>query len=251
MYKIYPNNVSSRLKSPRNWDTKGQKADIFKCQRTGTGFFGLVFRTGHFQLQGPSSIPGLGTEFPQATQHGHKDCSEMCEEWATRNCVRLSRLSRVQPLAALWTIAYEAPLSVRFSRQERWSGLPCLPPHAWSEKWELKYWLRLHHLHSGTSLTVHSVGEFVGGRSSQALLWDSDGELGKIWQSHTHVCLWPHSSSSGSMLWRCSPNKMNIYMLSVTALSVIANYGRKPKCPSVGEESINHVRPQTWSVVQL
>ena len=27
-----------------------------------------------------------------------------------------------------WTVAQEAPLSVGFSRQEHWSGLPCPPP---------------------------------------------------------------------------------------------------------------------------
>ena len=28
----------------------------------------------------------------------------------------------------LWTVALQAPLSMGFSRQEYWSGLPCLPP---------------------------------------------------------------------------------------------------------------------------
>ena len=28
----------------------------------------------------------------------------------------------------LWTIARQAPLSIGFSRQEYWSGLPCPPP---------------------------------------------------------------------------------------------------------------------------
>ena len=28
----------------------------------------------------------------------------------------------------LWTIAYQAPLSPGFSRQEYWSGFPCPPP---------------------------------------------------------------------------------------------------------------------------
>ena len=30
--------------------------------------------------------------------------------------------------ATLWTLAHQAPLSMEFSRQEQWSGLPCLPP---------------------------------------------------------------------------------------------------------------------------
>ena len=42
-------------------------------------------------------------------------------------CV-LSRFRRVQVFATLWTIAHQAPLSMGFSRQEYWSGLPCPPP---------------------------------------------------------------------------------------------------------------------------
>ena len=37
-------------------------------------------------------------------------------------------LSRVLLFVTLWTIAYQAPLSVEFSRQEYWSGLPFSPP---------------------------------------------------------------------------------------------------------------------------
>ena len=36
--------------------------------------------------------------------------------------------SRVQLFATLWTVARQAPLSMGFSRQEHWSGLPCPPP---------------------------------------------------------------------------------------------------------------------------
>ena len=28
----------------------------------------------------------------------------------------------------LWTVAHQAPLSMGFTRQEYWSGLPCPPP---------------------------------------------------------------------------------------------------------------------------
>ena len=37
-------------------------------------------------------------------------------------------LSRVPLFAVLWTIAHQTPLSMGFSRQEYWSGLPCPPP---------------------------------------------------------------------------------------------------------------------------
>ena len=40
----------------------------------------------------------------------------------------LSRFSHVQLFVTLWTVAHWAPLSMGFSRQEYWSGLPCPPP---------------------------------------------------------------------------------------------------------------------------
>ena len=36
-------------------------------------------------------------------------------------------LSRVRLFATPWTVARQAPLSMGFSRQENWSGLPCPP----------------------------------------------------------------------------------------------------------------------------
>ena len=36
--------------------------------------------------------------------------------------------SVVSDSATPWTIAYQAPLSMAFSRYECWSGLPCPPP---------------------------------------------------------------------------------------------------------------------------
>ena len=45
----------------------------------------------------------------------------------THACV-LSPFSRVRPFVTLWAVARQAPLSMGFSRQEYWSGLPCPPP---------------------------------------------------------------------------------------------------------------------------
>ena len=42
--------------------------------------------------------------------------------------VRVCILSCVQLFATLWTIARQAPLSMEFSRQEYWSGLPFPTP---------------------------------------------------------------------------------------------------------------------------
>ena len=43
-------------------------------------------------------------------------------------CVMLSHFNHVWLFATLWTAACQTPLSMGFSRQEYWSGLPCPPP---------------------------------------------------------------------------------------------------------------------------
>ena len=42
--------------------------------------------------------------------------------------VKVKSLSRVRLLATPWTAAYQAPLSMGFSRQEYWSGVPLPSP---------------------------------------------------------------------------------------------------------------------------
>ena len=65
------------------------------------------------------AVAGVGGEpvhsFSPLQFHSHEDA-----------CV-LSCLC-VQPFVTLWTVARQAPLSMGFSRQEYWSGLPCPPP---------------------------------------------------------------------------------------------------------------------------
>ena len=43
-------------------------------------------------------------------------------------CVCVKSLSRVRLFVTPWTVAHQAPLSMGFSRQEYWSGLPFPPP---------------------------------------------------------------------------------------------------------------------------
>ena len=47
-----------------------------------------------------------------------------------RSCFKyvLRCFSHVQLFETLWMVVHHAPLSMGFSRQEYWSGLPCLPP---------------------------------------------------------------------------------------------------------------------------
>ena len=40
----------------------------------------------------------------------------------------LSHFSHVRLFVTLWTVAHQAPLSMGFSRQEYWSGLPIPSP---------------------------------------------------------------------------------------------------------------------------
>ena len=48
----------------------------------------------------------------------------------------LSRFSRIRPCATPQMAAHQAPLSLGFSRQEHWSGLPFPSPMRESEKWK-------------------------------------------------------------------------------------------------------------------
>ena len=45
----------------------------------------------------------------------------------TRCISCLEHVCVLQLFAAPWTVAHQAPLSMGFSRQEYWSGLPCPP----------------------------------------------------------------------------------------------------------------------------
>ena len=49
-----------------------------------------------------------------------------CESWTMKKAVK--SLSHVLFFATPWTVAYQAPLSMGFSSQEYWSGLPFPSP---------------------------------------------------------------------------------------------------------------------------
>ena len=42
--------------------------------------------------------------------------------------LKVKSLSCVRLFVTPWTVAYQVPLSMEFSRQEYWSGLPFPPP---------------------------------------------------------------------------------------------------------------------------
>ena len=66
-------------------------------------------------------------------------------------------LSHVQ-LCDPMDYSHQAPLSMGFSRQEYWSGLPCLPPGIFLTQGLNLHLLRLLHLQAG-SLTTSATWE--------------------------------------------------------------------------------------------
>ena len=75
---------------------------------------------------------GLGLKTERLENRGQKGqglgpvCGHVC---------LLSHFSCVWLFVTLWSIALQAPLSMGFSRQEYWSGLPCPPPGDLSDPW--------------------------------------------------------------------------------------------------------------------
>ena len=64
-------------------------------------------------------MPSLSSEVRRA--------SELCHG-ESESEVKVKLLSRVQLFATPWTVAYQAPPSMGFRRQESWSGLPFPSP---------------------------------------------------------------------------------------------------------------------------
>ena len=61
------------------------------------------------------------------------DCSDQCMMLTFRKktnmiVLKVKSPSHVQLFVTPWTVAYHAPLSMGFSRQEYWSGLPLPSP---------------------------------------------------------------------------------------------------------------------------
>ena len=54
--------------------------------------------------------------------------SRSIKGYFTHECMLAQPLSRVQLFVTSWTVAHQAPLSMEFSRQEYWTGLPFPSP---------------------------------------------------------------------------------------------------------------------------
>ena len=97
-------------------------------------------------------------------------------------------------LATPWTAAYQAPLSIGFSRQEYWSGLPCPPPRnlpnsriePMSPVQGLNLWL-LQFLYCGQILYHWATREVLTVSIADA---DSNGSLAGVWHYEQSRNLW-------------------------------------------------------------
>ena len=78
--------------------------------------------------------PERGRDLLKVTQRVMSlDCSPLPWFMKEKKKVKVKSLSHVRLFATPWTVAYQAPLSMGFSRQEYWSGLPF--PSPWNSDW--------------------------------------------------------------------------------------------------------------------
>ena len=81
----------------------------------------------------PSPTPGVYSHLYQSSQWCHPTISSSVIPFYSLPpsifpSIKVKLLSRVQLFVTPWTVAYQAPLSMGFSRQECWSGLPSPSP---------------------------------------------------------------------------------------------------------------------------
>ena len=71
----------------------------------------------------------------------------------------LSRFGHAGLFATPWTVTRQAPLSMGFSRQEYWSGLPCPPPGGLPDVSYIGRWV-LYHRHPQSTYHLSPVPHF-------------------------------------------------------------------------------------------
>ena len=95
-------------------------------------FKSLLLLLSHFSHVRLCVIPRWQpTRFPHPWDSPGKNTGVGCH--FLLQCMKVKSLSRVRLLATPWTAAHQAPPSIRFSRQEYWSGLPFPSPMHESE----------------------------------------------------------------------------------------------------------------------
>ena len=83
----------------------------------------------------PIDSSPLGSSVPGILQARTLECVAISFSNAWKWKVKGKSLSCAQLLATPWSAAYQAPLSMRFSRQEYWSGVPLPSPTHLTRLW--------------------------------------------------------------------------------------------------------------------
>ena len=179
--------------------------------------------------------------------------------------------SCVQLFAVPWTIACQAPLSMGLSRQEYWSGLPCLPPGDLPDLGSnlgllcLLHWQAdsspLHHLRSRYATQIYS--DFL--LSANAFIVRCQEEE---WDNHPVILSpfytlkreHPRASLSSAQLWlprksqTGSPSPGPLAMEIISTSTSFAQWGTRkdiftfisPCLSSQEKESNSRWQPATW-----
>ena len=129
-----------------------------------------------------------------------------------RACM-LSRFSRVRLFVTSWTVARQAPLSMRFSRQEFWGGLPGPPPGIFLTQGLNSHLLNFLHWQVGSLPLVPpgkpSISVYWGLNFLRAKLVEPSSSHGLPWSSQGFTTQLPNDSEvPGTMLIK--QNHMNI-----------------------------------------
>ena len=88
----------------------------------------LLSRFSHVRLCDPMEGSPPGSAVPGVLQARTLEWVAISFSYAWKWKVKVKPLSHVQLLGTPWTAAYQAPLSMGFSSQEYWSGLPLPSP---------------------------------------------------------------------------------------------------------------------------
>ena len=125
-----------------------------------------------------------------------------------RACVRARLFHCVWLFLIPWTVAHQAPLSVGFSRQEHWSGLPCPPPGIFAtQEWKPSL---LHLLHwQACCLPLEPHGE----------------PLYEYTHTHTYIYIYTHTRACNNhtILSHCRvPYRMITFLNDLQAVKRIS-----------------------------
>ena len=127
----------------------------------------------------------------------------------------LSRFSHVRLSVTPWTVVLQAPLSMGFSRQEYWSGLPCLPPGDLSET-GIERVTPMSPVLQADSLPAEPLGkplvDSTNLKSNLAKMCLHINEAGSRWVPHS-VGGWRASGSSQVTWDRATPQALRIPIL--------------------------------------